>query len=173
MKKKILLLTLLTDDWKPHSTHKKKSTKRKNVIQQLIWTPFGSRHKLAPRNIQCFSTFVYGIDLNWALWGDWLSEEFFVNWIDLMTNWSSILVFEYFSNNKALPIYRFCMFSGTWNGTECEIAENSYNFHWSWKWKSEFQKTLGSNIIKKWFRSVLPLRCHRRQGVLTAMTFRS
>lgn len=39
-------------------TQKKKSVsiyqlKEKNVIQQLIWTPFGSRHKLAPRNIQC------------------------------------------------------------------------------------------------------------------------
>lgn len=53
----------MADDWKPHSTyrtHKKKIyekciylLKEKNVIQQLIWTPFGSRHKLAPSNIQC------------------------------------------------------------------------------------------------------------------------
>lgn len=67
-----------------HTVHTKKYTKRKNVIQQLIWTPFGSRHKLAPRNIQCFSTFIYGIGLNLAVWGDWLSEKIIcvLNWLD-------------------------------------------------------------------------------------------
>lgn len=35
-----------------NSSGKKKVVWNKNVIQQLIWTPFGSRHKLAPSNIQ-------------------------------------------------------------------------------------------------------------------------